>query len=1179
MPPSKAQLKFQADFKSATEKNDEYISTIQKGDADDEITFVFTHSKLPTPTHIEIRVQLQSMGGYPDENTFLIYTNNDIPPAVAGVLEESLSETAGMRVQDMLKHITKRLRVTLESNDSKGKNLDMVDDAESSRLYTSSDEDYSPYEYSDDLGDDLFGDGKSSTKRKCQFSKPLTPELQKRIHQDLQAVAKAGFHAGKVCGFESDAYEGIVSISIRVTKLCLLRETHEAWGLSSSDFVVLLIKFDPSYITIEDILRGQVGPADMEFRLRKCSRKKPSLKQAQRTFMTGAATEPTEGVSQDTDLSIFWVSKSIDELMDKYFANMLKLRKEHGITWDIAREIGRAYETKSFSQKQPSPTDYTELEDGEEASTAEVQLPPILSDDHMLADGEISLPLVAMQFALRYLVKCTDYCAVCHRRMKGDFRALRPYVCSKPLCLHQYINIGLGPNIEYEIISQPNVVDLLIGFCYSSLLSSLNERTIAMREFPTGLNLQVPRILGRHSTPYSTVRRGISDNVEPHVIPISGGYLVDPLDVTFNWVNSTAIISRKSNGITLEKGQWVIISTEVLNGGTQRMTVLHHARITSRNDVLLELDVMVRCTLPNGSIDNPVGFGCVEESVLKFPGENIKGHLVFCDGDLDSLAYQLDKAFSMLVIICSFPPVAKMRQYLLGNQQLFKWGRMSRAAIDLLRWTIASNRSYIVQVDDDDSPTSASIHKSPRIRGVNGWIQFRFAQGSPEQETQFNEVLESIDKPQKSLVAWHGSPLRNWHSIIRQGLDYRTVSHGRSYGDGIYFARSFDQSVSYSGISSILHMPNMFSTVQSTTFSWPNSSLGVRAVVSLNELVNQPDMFRSTNPYFVVQHCHWTRCRYLFVLPSKKHDDEEDKFLPNPQLVEIDSDEIPVGVSEFVQDPKWCTTGPKNRPLFIPDCAIPSARGRCDSPTGPPADNKEKPKDSETITSDEEGEDILFLSHEYELSGTGFRPGTLDYSTLPQLAPPSYATNTAQRALAQEIRKLEKVQSTTPLYELGWYINFEKITNMFQWVVELHSFSPDLPLAQDMKEAGLTSIILEMHFFREFPISPPFVRVVRPRFLPFISGGGGHVTAGGAMCMELLTNTGWSPANSLESVLLQVRLAICNTDPQPARLERKKARQIDYSISEAVDAYIRAATAHGWDIPGDLREASASGFI
>jgi len=160
------------------------------------------------------------------------------------------------------------------------------------------------------------------------------------------------------------------------------------------------------------------------------------------------------------------------------------------------------------------------------------------------------------------------------------------------------------------------------------------------------------------------------------------------------------------------------------------------------------------------------------------------------------------------------------------------------------------------------------------------------------------------------------------------------------------------------------------------------------------------------------------------------------------------------------------------------------------------------------------------------------------------------------------------------MHELGWFVDFEKLENLFQWIVELHSFDLSLPLAQDMKKAGIASIVCEIRFGPQFPYSPPFVRIVRPRFLPFASGGGGHVTAGGAMCMELLTNSGWSPANSLEAVLLQVRMALCSTDPRPARLDQSQLRgfRADYNIGEALEAFTRAALMHGWKVPDDLQQ-------
>jgi ubiquitin-conjugating enzyme E2 Q len=72
----------------------------------------------------------------------------------------------------------------------------------------------------------------------------------------------------------------------------------------------------------------------------------------------------------------------------------------------------------------------------------------------------------------------------------------------------------------------------------------------------------------------------------------------------------------------------------------------------------------------------------------------------------------------------------------------------------------------------------------------------------------------------------------------------------------------------------------------------------------------------------------------------------------------------------------------------------------------------------------------------------------------------------------------------------------------------------------------INSIIFEIRFPPEFPNSPPFFRIITPRFLPFIQGGGGHVTGGklvfmflvfvsfilcflgGSICMDLLTSDG-----------------------------------------------------------------------
>ena len=206
---------------------------------------------------------------------------------------------------------------------------------------------------------------------------------------------------------------------------------------------------------------------------------------------------------------------------------------------------------------------------------------------------------------------------------------------------------------------------------------------------------------------------------------------------------------------------------------------------------------------------------------------------------------------------------------------------------------------------------------------------------------------------------------------------------------------------------------------------------------------------------------------------------------------------------------------------------------------------------------------------------TAFAPGRLDLTALPKLPEPTWMSSSpgALKRLNYEIRQLQKMQDGFPdLRDLGWYINFSEISNVFHWIVEFHSFDNSLPLAQDMKQRDCESIVLELRFGAGFPISPPFVRVIRPRFKLFSQGGGGHILAGGAVCSELLTNTGWSPVLSMDKVFIQVRLGLCDSE-RPARLEtpRGGGSPQDYGIFEAVGAYKRAAASHGWSIPDDLK--------
>lgn len=173
---------------------------------------------------------------------------------------------------------------------------------------------------------------------------------------------------------------------------------------------------------------------------------------------------------------------------------------------------------------------------------------------------------------------------------------------------------------------------------------------------------------------------------------------------------------------------------------------------------------------------------------------------------------------------------------------------------------------------------------------------------------------------------------------------------------------------------------------------------------------------------------------------------------------------------------------------------------------------------------------------------------------------PADSTSMATMSLQRELNAMFKEQDRAKsLKELGWYIPPEFVEdNLYQWIVELHSFDKDLAIAKDLAQKKVNSIVFEIRFPPSFPHSPPFFRILKPRFLPFIQvrllsffffscgqvltqgtrtqGGGGHVTGGGSICMDLLTADGWLPSYSIPAVLLQIKMAISNPDPKPARL-------------------------------------------
>ncbi|KAK3989811.1 hypothetical protein QBC44DRAFT_78117 [Cladorrhinum sp. PSN332] len=1183
--------RFKADLATAQQKvsngSIDGLKGIKGGISDGEVVLVFNHQSLPGT--VRLHALAQDTSEYPEANTFMLYTEMDEPPeSVIGAIKDAADFMIGLSVYEMASQVASSLNIRLKSSvfgaTDCNSDVDLEENLEDNPDADDDDDDdfdLAEYEYDEDSA---FGLPSIRPKPSQPYHPAATStRLLHRIRQDLKQVHNAGYKLGILENFAKTAASGVFSISIRVGALGLSEEAMEAWDLNEDEYIVLLIRTD-YYVTFEDLLMRPAYDTRPKFRIGKCQKHKPSLRQALYAFDASPAdTSTSEESDKSSQFQKLFLSNSLDQYMDESLVSLTKFREHNGCSWEQANEAIRRASIRSGGPHGDSELGFDPM-DVEDTSQQHHQ---VLLHDHLREKhNERSFPLVAMQFAMQYLIRCTEYCLRCHCKLEKEFEALRPYVCSNPLCLFQYMSMGFGPSIEHEILTEPYVVDLLVSLCYAALQPSypnMYQQSVAelpIRDLPVGLRLKVPDFSG--NTPPKLWAR------------LQGNRLVWDEDVS-------------GLGAIMAPSKW--IAFRLLN-----QQVFHHARVIDFNlgtkSASVNIYAMSGRSLYPGVATSMVPGTPVLQTISNTAPAVVSGEVGIYpyDTDFDDLDKK-GQGTAMTHVLDTLPSILAIEQWLSENplQSLKAMISVSPAAASVLQWIVSSNRSCIFQVDrrrstvnpTPECPNPADKHEPAgrgrnreheRILGMPGWIQFRFAQGSPDKELRFNRALQEVAQErqmdQPTIFAWHGSRLANWHSIVRTGLDYNCIANGRAYGDGVYFSPHYATSYSYAG--------------GGHGGLWPNSNLNFSACMSLNEVINAPEKFKSRSPHYVVAQPDWHQCRYLFIQPSVPHGTvkelhKEDKKPANTKFLSLASGLEPIGQSGKCLQIPISAIPTRNVGLEV-EPVVPTKRSRSqcsnakddnedaedvaivfgalelDSDADPPA---KRPATSDNNGAANRG-DNLTGTLSVDKSLTDFVPGALDLSTLPRLEPPPFANDSALKAIGREVKKLQAVQSKTPLHELGWYIDFEQMTNLFQWIVELHSFDAFLPLATDMKQHKVTSVVLEVRFPKDYPFNPPFVRIVRPRFLPFMEGGGGHVTIGGALCMELLTTSGWSPANSIESVLLQVRMALCSTDPKPARLARmgRSSVQYDYAIGEAIEAYIRAAGKHGWKVPDDLQKTA-----
>ncbi|GAA5881505.1 hypothetical protein JCM1840_007127 [Sporobolomyces johnsonii] len=578
---------------------------------------------------------------------------------------------------------------------------------------------------------------------------------------------------------------------------------------------------------------------------------------------------------------------------------------------------------------------------------------------------------------------------------------------------------------------------------------------------------------------------------------------------------------------------------------------------------------------------------------LEVPKDKLDGTWVRGDEtvDFDTLPDDSSKSAAVAALILELPPINEMKTWLTGedltendrmlsrNRKLsdIRDGVVSSSAWKLLRWIVASNTSYLKQIEDNDE----------LIQGIpKEYRQFRLVVGSPSKEHLLAQNVKAAQAKDRNaldfgtLFAWHGSSVKNWHSILRQGLHFRETINGRAYGHGVYFAKD--------GSVSLGH----YSAPASNT--WKNAEFGVGKMAAVCEIVNLPKEFVSNNPYLVVKQLEWIQCRYLVIQRGVSYNytaaDTADaassgtaqqnvKTLPldpaHPLLLNGQAVKIPDVVDKLQRIEQSLEDTPEE--LNVSDSELlkePSVILEA-APTGSQGGHGgggRLSKIKRTIRSIAGGSSS---SKKVEEKPDTFEPADEErLKLIRMLPPPNNPSRSTVATLQREMKGMMSLQEKEGPTAAGFYFDPERSNdNLFTWVIEIPqaSFDPDLPLAKDMKAKGVKSLLMEIRFSENFPFSPPFFRVVHPRFLPFIHGGGGHVTGGGSICMDLLTTDGWSSVYTIDAILLQIRMAMSNLEPKPGRLDPHHWNT-PYGMDEAVAGFRRAAATHGWTVPPELAE-------
>jgi ubiquitin-conjugating enzyme E2 Q len=169
------------------------------------------------------------------------------------------------------------------------------------------------------------------------------------------------------------------------------------------------------------------------------------------------------------------------------------------------------------------------------------------------------------------------------------------------------------------------------------------------------------------------------------------------------------------------------------------------------------------------------------------------------------------------------------------------------------------------------------------------------------------------------------------------------------------------------------------------------------------------------------------------------------------------------------------------------------------------------------------------------------------------------SSKTAISRIMKDRREIAKMAIYNEFFEVDFINDNIHLWSLLMRFSETDEIQKSLnDYAEVSKGKHPNAIKMEITFPQDYPMSPPFMRVISPKF----KYRTGRITIGGSICTQLLTSSGWSSAYSIGHTLIQIQSEMIDGKPQIEPYNSGSSNE--YSLSEAQEAFTRKAREMGW---------------